>query len=381
MTGLTVLDVFISLVFIYLLYSLFAMTVIEFITSSFGSRSKNLQTGIDRLLADDNQSSKWNHTFLNLFYSFSTNAFTQFFYKHPSIKYLGHKGINTKPSYISANRFSSTLVDILKKGYHEESTDNISASLGQILPFDLSELEARIDQLKADLKDLKSKPSSSSFEIEATQEELDFLKNDLQKRLQRFGESFQEDLNIGPDTKYQLSSLWNKSENDIEKFQSLINHWFEEQMDRISGWYKRKVTFLTFLVGFIIAALFNVDTIHLVKDLSQNETMRTLLVDSAQEFIANNPDGITENMASEQRDYISSVKKEMDQYTSVLSNNKEDNFPAILGWLISAFAFSLGAPFWFDLLNKLMKVRPSIQIPANNPEKKGSEDVITKAIG
>lgn len=382
MTGLTVLDVFISLVFIYLLYSLFAMTIIEFITTFFGSRSKNLQTGIDRLLADDEQSSNWNHTFLNLFYSFSTNKLTQFFYQHPSIKYLGHKGINTKPSYISASRFSSTLVDILKKGLHEDEEDNISTALGEIAPFNLSELKSRINQLQEDLKNLKEVAPTDDFEYASKKEELDVLKIDLQNRMTRLSEYMIDELTIGPDTKYQLGNLWKEAANDIEKFQGLINQWYEEQMDRITGWYKRKVTLLTFIIGFIIAGLFNVDTIHLVKDLSQNETMRTMIVSSAQDFIANNPDGITDSTARSQKEYINSVKNEIDQYTSVLSTNQKDDYPPFLGWIISAFAFSLGAPFWFDMLNKLMKLRPSVQIPSqSNPTSKGPDEVATKAIG
>lgn len=387
MTGLTVLDVFISLVFIYLLYSLFAMTVIEFITSSFGSRSKNLLTGIDRLLADDHQSSSWNHTVLNLFYSFSTNSLTKFFYQHPSIKYLGHKGINTKPSYISADRFSSTLVDILKKGLHEDTVDNISAALGEKLPFDIRGLKSRIETLKTDLEQLKKKPNVEEFEIETTQEELDFLNADMEKRMVNFEEFLLEKVNIGPDTKYQLRSLWKEAANDVDKFQALINHWYEEQMDRITGWYKRKVTFLTFLVGLVIAVMFNVDTILLVQDLSKNETMRTLLVERAQEFVANNPNGIPDTLSTGQKEYLERIKSDMDEYTSVLSSNKFDNqegdkYPPIFGWLISAFAFSLGAPFWFDMLNKMMKVRPSIQIPAKtNGDSKDSDEVIIKAVG
>ena len=30
---------------------------------------------------------------------------------------------------------------------------------------------------------------------------------------------------------------------------------------------------------------------------------------------------------------------------------------SFLGWIITALAISLGAPFWFDLLNKLVKFR------------------------
>ena len=32
-------------------------------------------------------------------------------------------------------------------------------------------------------------------------------------------------------------------------------------------------------------------------------------------------------------------------------------FLSILGWLITALAISLGAPFWFDLLTKLVNIR------------------------
>ncbi|EFA73985.1 hypothetical protein CRD_00907 [Raphidiopsis brookii D9] len=29
----------------------------------------------------------------------------------------------------------------------------------------------------------------------------------------------------------------------------------------------------------------------------------------------------------------------------------------IMGWLVSGFAIAMGAPFWFDLLGKVMNVR------------------------
>jgi hypothetical protein len=39
-----------------------------------------------------------------------------------------------------------------------------------------------------------------------------------------------------------------------------------------------------------------------------------------------------------------------------------------LGWLITAFAVSLGAPFWFDLLNKFVNVRASGKAPEEEPK-------------
>jgi hypothetical protein len=40
----------------------------------------------------------------------------------------------------------------------------------------------------------------------------------------------------------------------------------------------------------------------------------------------------------------------------------------ILGWLITAFAVSLGAPFWFDLLNKFVNIRASGKAPEEEPK-------------
>jgi hypothetical protein len=34
-----------------------------------------------------------------------------------------------------------------------------------------------------------------------------------------------------------------------------------------------------------------------------------------------------------------------------------------MGWLITALAVSLGAPFWFDLLNRLINVRHGMRRP------------------
>jgi hypothetical protein len=47
--------------------------------------------------------------------------------------------------------------------------------------------------------------------------------------------------------------------------------------------------------------------------------------------------------------------------------------PLLLGWAITAFAISLGAPFWFDLLNKFMVIRSTVK-PFEKSQPEGSED-------
>jgi hypothetical protein len=43
---------------------------------------------------------------------------------------------------------------------------------------------------------------------------------------------------------------------------------------------------------------------------------------------------------------------------------------SLAGWFITALALSLGAPFWFDLLNKLMKLRGSVATPTSDDKNK-----------
>jgi hypothetical protein len=44
-----------------------------------------------------------------------------------------------------------------------------------------------------------------------------------------------------------------------------------------------------------------------------------------------------------------------------------------LGWLISALAISLGAPFWFDTLNRIMVIRSTIK-PHEKSREQESKD-------
>ena len=64
--------------------------------------------------------------------------------------------------------------------------------------------------------------------------------------------------------------------------------WFNESMDRLSGWYKRKATFLAFLIGLVLATFLNVDSILLVQHLWREPTVRKALAANATAFADSN---------------------------------------------------------------------------------------------
>ena len=114
--------------------------------------------------------------------------------------------------------------------------------------------------------------------------------------------------------------------------------------------------------------------------------MRNMLVEGGKTFMSDNVDGLTNTSFSVQKAYIDSLNSEMDQYNYVLGVSKEAKFTpwTLLGWLITAFAISLGAPFWFDLLNKMMQVRNTVRIPISSgksTDPSGQVETNTKAVG
>ena len=50
----------------------------------------------------------------------------------------------------------------------------------------------------------------------------------------------------------------------------------------------------------------------------------------------------------------------------------------LLGWLITAVAATLGAPFWFDMLNKIMSIRSAGRAPEEMPK---SPEIVQAPIG
>jgi len=60
---------------------------------------------------------------------------------------------------------------------------------------------------------------------------------------------------------------------------------------------------------------------------------------------------------------------ENEKWENFLCSTKGWENISILGWLITAFSVSLGAPFWFDILNKLVDLRSAGKKPIDNSEK------------
>lgn len=160
-----------------------------------------------------------------------------------------------------------------------------------------------------------------------------------------------------------LLRLLDDAEGSRDTFRTSVENWFDEQMDRISGWYKRRVQRWIIAYGVALTILFNVDTVAVAQSLWRAPTERASAAAVA--------------TAAADRD-INSVDTSLDAlrglevpigWTAPHQHNAVSRDPRhvpatvpegllkLLGWLITAGALAFGAPFWFDALGKLTRQR------------------------
>ncbi|MGH2945481.1 MAG: hypothetical protein ACRDPC_04350 [Solirubrobacteraceae bacterium] len=136
-----------------------------------------------------------------------------------------------------------------------------------------------------------------------------------------------------------------------------IENWFDDTMNRASGWYRRKAQLWLVVFGMLIAAVGNVDTIAVVDRLWNDPNARAAIVAQAEGAVAA---GDTEGLQEQVQDDLDALELPVGWTTS-----GDQTFPGgidplkILGIILSGLAISLGAPFWFDALSKVSRLRPT----------------------
>lgn len=89
-------------------------------------------------------------------------------------------------------------------------------------------------------------------------------------------------------TEDMLSSLLRDCQSLPEQRRRLEN-WFNESMERVSGWYKRKAHAWIWIFGILLCALLNADAITLSKRFWNDQTLRDAVSAEATEYIKSTP--------------------------------------------------------------------------------------------
>src|SRR5208282_3493549 len=172
-----------------------------------------------------------------------------------------------------------------------------------------------------------------------------------------------------------LLNMIDSAGGDVDAARLKVEHWFDDTMARVTGWYKRMAQKIIFVAGLVLCVAVNADTLMIVKELWSDQALRSAMVAQAgQKVQSTNPaDYLNQNgplqlqrVAGEIRDATappigwSRTAKDVRVWPGALG----DQALKILGILLTSFAIVMGAPFWFDMLNNVINLRLSGNPPA-----------------
>jgi hypothetical protein len=173
-----------------------------------------------------------------------------------------------------------------------------------------------------------------------------------------------------PDTKLRatLLNFIDSAGGDMDAARLKVEHWFDDTMARVSGWYKRTAQKIIFVAGLVLCIAVNADTILIVRELWSDQALRSATVAEAEKRVqsANPADSDAQKAALvESLQEIRSFNAPPIGWSGAKGdarawpNDFGEGALKVLGILLSSFAIVMGAPFWFDMLNKLINLRSS----------------------
>ncbi|MBI1744103.1 hypothetical protein HYR54_13700 [Candidatus Acetothermia bacterium] len=162
-----------------------------------------------------------------------------------------------------------------------------------------------------------------------------------------------------------LSPLISHAQGDFNLAVKNLENWFNEAMEHVTQWYKQRVRVILFLLAMGATVFLNADTIAMVQSLWSNEALRTSVVAAAEEYVKQNPNANGQTALDEIENRVQGLHLPLGWLAPSgqleFPNDPVRWFAKIIGLLFTAFAASMGAPFWFDVLNKLFGLRSSIR--------------------
>ncbi len=376
-----VLDVVIGLVFIYLLYSLFVTIISELISSLLSLRARNLKEAIDRMLNDEEPGNWWKRLWDTLKLTKSpNNEVVNAFYNNQEIKYLGSSGVFKHPSSFKAGSFAKTIINLL-------------ANKEPVTP---EAMKAKLDA--GDITITGKSKDGADVVTKLDTETAEFIQG-LWKDSQGDMEKFKLLLEAWFDRTMEHTIEWYKRKIRLITFVlGFLLAWFfyadtfvivktlsvdkdaRDKMVSMANAYVENNKIAVDTLKITNAAELNeftqkLDSLLIIKKRLQGDITRANSILGIGGFPPNLVKVRTEKTSNTERvkKYTPPIdRKSLSCVDKKISNGTIDFsiwkkiayffrlfYNHFFGFLVTAIAISLGAPFWFDLLNKIMKLKTS----------------------
>ncbi|SHN41805.1 hypothetical protein SAMN05192549_1137 [Duganella sacchari] len=176
-----------------------------------------------------------------------------------------------------------------------------------------------------------------------------------------------------------LQAIMGEGEDDAAALENAVRIWYDTVMERTSGWYKRRSQFVLFLIGLFYASAMNIDALQLSQRLWNDSALTAQLVQKAQAVQPPAPPAVpADTTAQSQAKQAKAQAQELQTLPIGWPATRFDEVSgkgaaafmialvfALMGWMATAFAASLGSPFWFDGIGWLLALRGTGAKPAS----------------
>lgn len=154
-----------------------------------------------------------------------------------------------------------------------------------------------------------------------------------------------------PQVEQAMRGLYGRA-RDLQQFQDMLAGWFDNAMARMSGTYKRRQMLISLLLALLLAILFNIDSIHLFRTLWQQPALAAHLHDA--------PGALDPAVF----DALMALPIGWTHFPPVPD---ADFALQVAGWIVTASTALFGAPFWFDLMQRVVRMRSTGTRPEELP--------------
>ena len=355
MFGSVVIDVAIGLAFVFLLLSLIASTLQEFLSSLVQARSANLHRGLTALFSGGQLAPGvsfveriYNHGLVQGLYRderdfgpaagappprpagrvLPRSRFQKLMRVAEVSNLPGVEDLSVLPSYIPSRTFALALIDLL----NSEKQNGVAV----------------VVSIRKWLKAAAERdPTNKAFQA--------------------------------------LLAIANNAGDSLSALQTGIEQWYNDAMDRVSGWYKKNNQYLLLGIGLIMAVALNVNAIQIAQTLWFDRDVRESMVQAAGKVPAPPPPQNVSDSGKTDTQLQTQLKSQVVAWQSTSeallpvgwSHNPfaspegaayAGGLGMVLricsvgvGWMMTALAISLCASFWFDTLNKFMVIRSTVK--------------------
>ena len=355
-SGIAALDVLIGLFFLYFLLSIACSALNELVATAFNFRARTLEAGIRNLLADEH--------------------YAKVFFEHPRVRALFKKNRKgepkRKPSYLPSRTFALTLLDtfappqgdVANHDLLKRAQDALAVKPGESLPGG----HRLNDTILGMLRDAADE--ARRFVGEPPSEDLVTRANDALTKANLGSASQLPDQAVQALVRGVVAdaeAVTRAARAEIDRFRVALERSFDEVMDRASGWYKRRTHAWLFAIALVMVGVVNADSFAIGERLWKDKALRAAVVAQANKAVADTQAECAKETPGEEKTAAEKAGACVDQVEELdipLGWSAATRPDGVWGWagkviglLVTTLALSLGAPFWFDLLGKVARLR------------------------